>query len=93
VVNFTKPYEAITVFNVVVYPNPFTENFMLDIQTASEEMIQVRVYDMMGKLIENKTMTVSEITAQKIGADLPSGVYNVIVNQGERCQTLRSIKK
>lgn len=34
------------------FPNPFTNNFTLDITTTSEEKVSVMVYDMIGKLLD-----------------------------------------
>ncbi len=80
-------------FQATAYPNPFAENFMLDVKTSSEEYIQVRVYDMLGKLIEDKKVDVSSITNLEVGTRYPSGVYNVIVSQGDSVKTLRVIKR
>jgi Secretion system C-terminal sorting domain len=80
-------------FQATAYPNPFTETFMLDVKTSSEEYIQVRVYDMLGKLIEDKKVDVSSITNLEVGTRFPAGVYNVIVSQGDSVKTLRVIKR
>ncbi|WP_396146699.1 GEVED domain-containing protein, partial [Flavobacterium sp.] len=45
--------EVVNVFEALAYPNPFAENFKLDVKTNSEASIQVRVYDMIGKLVED----------------------------------------
>jgi Secretion system C-terminal sorting domain len=63
----------------------------LNLSTTSEEMVQVRVYDMLGKLIEDRKAQVSDII--ELGDNYPSGVYNVIVSQGENTKTLRMIKR
>jgi len=83
----------VTVFDVKTYPNPFAENFKLDINTSAEESVSVKVYDMIGKLVESKEISVSELGTQELGSRYPSGVYNVIVSQGENAKTLRVIKR
>ena len=35
-----------------VYPNPFTESFNLNLTTSSQDVVELVVYDMTGKLIE-----------------------------------------
>ena len=80
-------------FKAVAYPNPFAENFKLDVKTSSEASIQVRVYDMLGKLVEDKQVQSSDIESFEVGNNYPSGVYNVIVTQAENVQTLRVIKR
>ncbi|WP_298118833.1 T9SS type A sorting domain-containing protein, partial [Flavobacterium sp.] len=73
--------------------NPFAENFKLDVNTSSEEVIKVSVYDMIGKQVEQRQINVSDVASFEVGNNYPSGVYNVIVTQGENIQTLRVIKR
>ena len=80
-------------FKATAYPNPFAENFKLDITTSSEEALQIKVYDMLGKLVENRILETTELEGFEAGANYPSGVYNVIVTQGEETKTLRIIKR
>ena len=46
-------------FNVPAYPNPYTENFNLSATSSSEDKVGVMVYDMIGKLIEKRTVSPS----------------------------------
>ncbi len=80
-------------FAVITYPNPFAESFMFDVKTTNESTIQVRVYDMLGKQVENRNVEATEINSIQIGSNYPSGVYNVVASQGENTQTLRVIKR
>ncbi len=80
-------------FKAIAFPNPFAEDFMFNVKTSSESTIQIRVYDMIGKQIDNRNVEVSDIENLQIGSNYPSGVYNVIVSQGEDTQTLRVIKR
>ncbi len=84
--------EIANVFEALAYPNPFAENFKLDVKTNSEASIQVRVYDMIGKLVEDKMINASDIQNFELGNQYPSGVYNVIVSQESNTKTLRVIK-
>ncbi len=81
------------VFNATAYPNPFAENFQLDIKTSSEEVLQVKVYDMLGKLVDNQILDATQVEGFEIGSNYPSGVYNVIVSQGDNLKTVRVIKR
>jgi hypothetical protein len=80
-------------FNAVAYPNPFAENFNIDVTTANTDKVSVKVYDMTGRLLESHTDTVSEFESLKVGDRYPAGVYNVIVTQGDNIKTLRVIKR
>ena len=85
--------ETAIVFNATAYPNPFANNFQLDIKTSSEEALQVKVYDMLGKLVDNQILDGTQVEAFEIGSNYPSGVYNVIVSQGDNLKTVRVIKR
>ncbi|HLP65875.1 MopE-related protein [Flavobacterium sp.] len=80
-------------FQVTAAPNPFGEYFSLNVTSSSEEMIQIKVYDLLGKLIEDKSISSANIEELQLGADCPSGVYNVIVSQGNELKSLRLIKR
>lgn len=80
-------------FSVSVAPNPYFEYFALDVNTLLEEPVHVKVYDMLGKLVQQHTVDSSAVSEMQFGADYPSGVYNVIVSQGEEVKTVRVIKR
>lgn len=84
---------GISIFEASTYPNPFAENFKLDINTASEKKIQILVFDMLGRQIEERTILVADLDTQEIGTNYSSGVYNVILKQGDNSKTLRVIKR
>jgi hypothetical protein len=85
--------KAIIPFKAVAYPNPFADNFMLDVKTSSSSNVNVKVYDMVGRLIEQKDVRVSEMESATIGGQYPSGVYNVVVSQEDSVQTVRVVKR
>jgi hypothetical protein len=80
-------------FSAVAYPNPFAENFAIDVKTTAEAMVNVKVYDMTGRLLESHNVSVAGMQSFAVGGRYPSGVYNVIVTQGENVRTLRVIKR
>jgi hypothetical protein len=82
-----------TDLSVKVYPNPFTSNFKLDFVSLSESNVEVVVYDMIGRQLEKLQVISSEMNNLELGNNYPSGVYNVIVKQGEHVKTLRVIKR
>ena len=79
--------------SVVAYPNPSSTNFNLNITTSSAKNVEVKVYDMIGKLINKMEVSPSKVAGLQIGDRYPSGVYNVIVSQGTEVKTLRVIKQ
>ena len=87
------PNPAKLSFDVIASPNPYTENFNLSLSTSSEENVGIIVYDMIGRLIEQRNVRPSEVDALQIGNNYPSGVYNIVVNQGTEVKTLRVVKQ
>jgi uncharacterized repeat protein (TIGR02543 family) len=80
-------------FSVVAFPNPSSTNFNLSITSSSAKNVEVKVYDMIGKLINKMEVSPSKVAGLQIGDRYPSGVYNVTVSQGTEVKTLRVIKQ
>lgn len=80
-------------FSAVAYPNPFAENFILDVKTTSQDSIKIKVYDMLGHQVEDLNADVSQISAVHLGEGYATGVYNVVVSQGENTQIIRMVKR
>ncbi len=79
-------------FGAIAYPNPFADNFMLEVKASTDELIQVNVYDMLGKLVEHHNVNVSDLSTFVIGKRFVSGVYNIEVIQGTQIERLRVVK-
>ena len=80
-------------FKATAYPNPFANNFMLDVKTTSQSAVSIKVYDMVGRLIEQREVRLSDMENTTIGDQYPSGVYNIIVSQDKIVETLRVVKR
>jgi hypothetical protein len=87
--------EEVSAFDMQVfaYPNPFTSEFKLNVTTSTEGAVELKVYDMLGKLVEAKSINTIDYISKDLGSAYPAGVYNVIVTQGENAKTLRMIKR
>ena len=78
-------------FAIKVYPNPSKNNFNFEIETSSDEIVSVFIYDLFGRNIrEYKNKFKREFS---IGDDLPSGVYLATIEQGINKKTIRLIKE
>ncbi len=75
------------------FPNPFSSTFNLNLTTVSSEMVQVSVYDMLGKLIEDFNIESNGINSFSFGEKYAAGFYNVKVSQGDKTQVIRMIKQ
>ncbi|WP_297868281.1 T9SS type A sorting domain-containing protein, partial [uncultured Flavobacterium sp.] len=81
------------IFTVKGYPNPYTSYFTLSLDSPSDAMIQVRVFDMTGKLIEDREVAPSALESLQLGSEWSRGVYNVIVTQDDQVKTIRMVKQ
>jgi Secretion system C-terminal sorting domain len=80
-------------FDATVAPNPFSNNFTVNIQSPSAEDITIKVYDMIGKLVDEQTIESINISDYQVGKGYATGVYNVIISQGENRKVLRVVKR
>ncbi len=81
------------IFAVKAFPNPFDSHFNLTIESSSDELVEVKVYDMIGRQLEVQKATVTELTTKEIGNNYPAGVYNVIVSERDKVKYIRVIKR
>jgi hypothetical protein len=82
-----------SVFEAQAFPNPYTTEFKLNVTTSTEGAVALKVYDMLGKLIESRSINTIDYISEDLGSAYPAGVYNVIVTQGENVKSLRMIKR
>ena len=80
-------------FEAVGYPNPYDYEFGIKLDITSDSMVSIKVYDMIGKLIEQREVAPTDIPVQAIGERFPTGVYNVVVSQDGNAKSLRMIKR
>jgi hypothetical protein len=82
---FDKTFE----FDVNVFPNPFTDQ--LNLQIHANNMVEIQVFDGIGKLVFIKTVKekLERITLQELNA----GIYYLVANNGIELKTTKLIKK
>ena len=80
-------------FSVIAFPNPFATTFALDVKTSSATEVNVSVFDMTGRLLEVRTAKAEDLLDYNLGDRYPSGVYNIVVNQGMEVKTVRVVKQ
>ncbi|OYU83033.1 MAG: hypothetical protein CFE24_13140 [Flavobacterium sp. BFFFF2] len=78
---------------VKAVPNPFETEYVLMAQGGNQTPIQVAVYDMLGKQVEQFSVEASELENRSLGTNYSSGIYNVMISQGDDQQVVRIIKK
>lgn len=80
-------------FKAIAYPNPFTTSFAIHATTSNTSNITLAVYDITGRLLEAKEMNINDMANFQFGDRYPTGVYNLIIIQGEEKKTMRVIKQ
>jgi hypothetical protein len=78
---------------VKAIPNPFETEYVLMAQGGNQSPVQVSVYDMLGKQIEQFSVEANELENRSLGGNYTSGIYNVMISQGDDQQVVRIIKK
>lgn len=79
-------------FKLVAFPNPTNSDFQLNLFNGNLEKVTIRIFDMTGRLLESNILNSIDINSKKLGANLPSGLYNVLVSQGDLSKSIRVIK-
>ncbi|MFY0482072.1 GEVED domain-containing protein [Flavobacterium sp. PLA-1-15] len=77
---------------VKAYPNPFTNDFTVGLNLVSELSSEIYIYDMTGKMIERKVLDANQLEKSGLGSNLPTGVYNVQIIQGNQVYNLKVMK-
>lgn len=91
--SLSNPSIADNLTKVIAYPNPYANGFNLDIASNNSSDINVKVYDMLGRLIESKEVSFDNLKSTTFGEGYPTGVYNVVVTQENHSKTLRVVKQ
>ncbi|HET6766674.1 MAG TPA: T9SS type A sorting domain-containing protein, partial [Chitinophagaceae bacterium] len=79
-------------FNVKVFPNPTEHQFTLVLDGASNDRVQIVVYDAVGRQVKMFEKESANIPI-RFGADLKTGAYIVEVRQGDNRKTLKLVKQ
>ena len=75
------------------YPNPFTDSFKVSFVSTSTEDVNMNTYDLTGRLIESRNMNYYDVINQELGSNYQSGMYILVIKQGQVSKSFRVIKK
>lgn len=78
------------ILNAKLFPNPSANLFTLKVLTEDKNLIQIRVIDINGRMIN--TASIQHNQQFTFGENLSPGTYLVEVRQGENLKTLKAIK-
>lgn len=77
--------------DVILYPNPTSSAYQMFVKSSKlSQKVNLRIIDLQGRLIKSLTFNTNETIA--FGNELKSGVYMVLVNEGDKVKTLRVVK-
>ncbi|HET9747520.1 MAG TPA: T9SS type A sorting domain-containing protein, partial [Chitinophagaceae bacterium] len=79
-------------FNVRAFPNPTEHQFSLVLENASNEKVQIVVYDALGRQVKMFEKDSGNIPI-RFGADLKAGAYVVEVRQGDNRKSIKLVKQ
>ncbi len=81
-------------FDAIIFPNPTNEKFNVSVSTDENELINIVVYDIMGKIIHEKEIIhLIEDGAYSFGESFSAGTYHINISQGTNSKWIKVIKQ
>jgi hypothetical protein len=77
--------------SIAAYPNPATSFFNLKVTSRSNEVIEIKVYDMTGKVVDARRGAPGQL--YRLGDNVVGGMYIVEVRQGSEVATTKVVKQ
>ena len=75
------------------YPNPFSTSFRLSFESASTDDVSLNAYDLTGRVVESHKLNYNDVNNQEFGTNYQSGMYILVLKQGEITKSFRVIKR
>ena len=89
----TETFSPVANVSLKSYPNPFSTSFRLSFVSENTEDVNLNSYDLTGRLIESRNINYSDVNNQEFGTNYQSGMYILVVKQGDISKSVRVIKK
>lgn len=81
-------------FRAIASPNPFNDFFTINIADGAEGgTTDIKIYDMVGKYLAGSATEARSLSSHQLGRNLPAGVYNVVITQGDVVKAVKVIKQ
>lgn len=78
-------------FAIILFPNPFSNDLEITLESPSESPAEVIIRDLTGRLLEHHVGVYPHMTL-RTGATLPDGIYILTVAQDGQRQTMKIMK-
>jgi len=89
----TETFSPVANASLKSYPNPFSTSFRLSFVSENTEDVNLNAYDLTGRLIESRNINYSDVNSQEFGTNYQSGMYILVLKQGDITKSFRVIKK
>jgi IgGFc binding protein/Bacterial Ig-like domain (group 1)/HYR domain/Secretion system C-terminal sorting domain len=89
--NETLSAEAISGLSIVSFPNPTRDYFNLKVNTAAKEVVEIRLLDTKGILVQAKRGAPGDI--YRLGENVVSGMYIIEVTQAGKTVRTKVVKQ
>ena len=83
--------ETFIILSAMVYPNPTTDNLILEIKEDESLDLYYQLYDMQGKLLQNEKIT-SNKTSIVMSNLLPATYFVKVIQEKKEVKTFKIIK-
>ena len=94
IIPISSEINSLTLNDLSVYPNPFSENFKINLNTKFEEGGTLKIIDMLGSVIATKSITKSDnyIEINNL-QNIPKGFYYLIISSGDKLSASKLVKE
>ncbi len=92
----TNNFDPVPNITVNSFPNPFNNQFTVELTTDRSETVRIDVADVVGKMVKsitNRSLNRGQHQIPVSGHDLNPGIYFVRVQVGKAVKTIRMVKK
>ena len=77
-----------------IYPNPFSDEINISFENALENKVYFDLFDMAGKLIKHESLLKGNLEFKLDGLnEIQSGTYFLKIQNGEKIQSIKMIKR
>ena len=77
---------------VVFYPNPFSDSFNVSLNSNTQDIIYLSIYDVAGRMVYQNEYPSSQSSNVEVNPLVSSGIYSVILRQSDSIYTFRIVK-
>ena len=79
-------------FDANTFPNPFSKEFNIQVNSNSDEEIIIEIRDITGKNLGNYSLKKSDLETSVFGENYQAGLYHVTIKQGNNSKLIKVVK-